>query len=272
MKKIILLLIMSFGIAKAQQVDITNFFDYENYVCAGFDAPLFTYSATPEGGTWELRNLNWNSIEILDGLPKYLNYSYQGQYSLKYTYNNISDSVLINFVQNPMVYVSNKEICPGDSLVVKNEDYNYNFFGVFYQWSGPNVFNANNDSIKVSEIGEYYVTAFSMGCMSTYNFTVSQKTGCSTSIEEANETANNILVFPNPTSENTTVQISSTENTIATITIFDLLGQKLYSENVGLSIGQNQITLSTDQLSNGVYSLQVNSTLFKNSSSLIVQH
>ncbi|MCX6182608.1 MAG: T9SS type A sorting domain-containing protein [Bacteroidetes bacterium] len=78
-------------------------------------------------------------------------------------------------------------------------------------------------------------------------------------------------IYPNPASENSILQISSKENTVATMSIYDLLGQKVLSENVSLIIGQNQIPLSATKLSQGIYSVQLNTNSMHSSASLVVQ-
>ncbi len=73
------------------------------------------------------------------------------------------------------------------------------------------------------------------------------------------------MVYPNPISGAAVLQISSGENTAAVITIYDMLGQKIWTENVNLSEGQNQIPLSVNELSNGIYLLVIHSASMQKS-------
>ncbi len=95
-------------------------------------------------------------------------------------------------------------------------------------------------------------------------------TNCPLGIEN-NFAQNRFEAYPNPASENTVLKISSSENEKGVMEIYDLLGQKIFTENVILAQGQNQIPLSTNELSNGVYVLQLHSASLKSAVSLVIQ-
>ena len=88
---------------------------------------------------------------------------------------------------------------------------------------------------------------------------------------EALNIQTNTAIYPNPTSDNSTLQITANENTSAILSIYDFLGQKVLSENLTLNSGQNQILLSTSDLSNGAYLVQITLGSLNASTSLMVQ-
>ena len=59
--------------------------------------------------------------------------------------------------------------------------------------------------------------------------------------------------YPNPTLQNTTIEVSVTKNTSGTIRLIDALGQEVMKVNNDLTIGLNKMTLNTSSLSAGMY-------------------
>lgn len=136
------------------------------------------------------------------------------------------------------------------------------------QWylNGNLISGATNQQYEAFENGDYTVVVESDGCS-----TVSAKVSVNiTGIEKISED-NAVNIFPNPTSGNALLQILSTENTSVVIGIYDLLGQNVHTENVNLMNGQNQIPISTNGLSNGVYLVKINSNSIQISTSLVIQ-
>jgi hypothetical protein len=80
-----------------------------------------------------------------------------------------------------------------------------------------------------------------------------------------------LKVYPNPTSGSVVLQISSDANFAAAVSVYDLLGQKVLNENVKIANGQNQISLSTNALSNGMYLVQISSASTQSVTTLVVQ-
>ncbi|HYV90967.1 MAG TPA: T9SS type A sorting domain-containing protein [Chitinophagales bacterium] len=77
-------------------------------------------------------------------------------------------------------------------------------------------------------------------------------------INEAGVIKNSIEIYPNPFSSLTTITLSLGENAFATIELFDLTGRKfktLLDENV--AAGDHKLYLNGDQLSSGLYFLQL---------------
>lgn len=75
--------------------------------------------------------------------------------------------------------------------------------------------------------------------------------------------------YPNPVSELLYLTINSLENQILTIKLLDLMGRVLTEEKLNASTGFNKIGISTAQLSNGMYIVEINSTKGKTSTKII---
>ena len=89
----------------------------------------------------------------------------------------------------------------------------------------------------------------------SYNFTV-------TSIEDNIKVQNSLQLFPNPVSENATVQFVSPENTKVNIQILNQLGDVVFNQNKNVEVGQNNFVLPLSNLSAGSYILYIASEEF----------
>ncbi len=87
----------------------------------------------------------------------------------------------------------------------------------------------------------------------------------------ADNTLSNMVIFPNPATTTATVAISSTENTDATVTVFNLMGQMVYNANVALIEGVNNINLSVNDLGAGIYMINVKTIKGTSTQKLIVK-
>ena len=68
-----------------------------------------------------------------------------------------------------------------------------------------------------------------------------------------------VNVFPNPASNSATVNFNLTQSNNVSITLFDAIGQQVMKSELGnLSIGEQNYTLNTEKLSNGLYFLTIN--------------
>jgi PKD repeat protein len=71
--------------------------------------------------------------------------------------------------------------------------------------------------------------------------------------------ANNLIVYPNPFTDNTSLVITSAKRDVATLSLRDMLGKEAKSlSNIEVSVGENKINLDRENLPAGVYLLQVN--------------
>ncbi len=72
------------------------------------------------------------------------------------------------------------------------------------------------------------------------------------------DVAEEMQIMPNPANSNTTIYLKSNQNTLATITIRDMLGRELKKEKVQLVVGENVYVLNNlDRLPNGSHIVQV---------------
>ena len=64
-------------------------------------------------------------------------------------------------------------------------------------------------------------------------------------------------VYPNPASNVINISLASPINDVVEVQLFDLLGNRIKSQKVNLTAGSNQLKLSLDNVSNGIYFLDV---------------
>jgi hypothetical protein len=74
-----------------------------------------------------------------------------------------------------------------------------------------------------------------------------------TSVDENNSTFNISEAYPNPTTGNAFVNVELEKENRVKVQITNLVGQEVYSENLGELSGSNRIDLNTQNLTNGVY-------------------
>ena len=79
------------------------------------------------------------------------------------------------------------------------------------------------------------------------------RTALSSSISE-NTIVNAISIFPNPVNDIATLSFTTTEKSKTAITIFNILGEVVYSNEIGsLASGQHIMPISTSGISEGMY-------------------
>ena len=79
------------------------------------------------------------------------------------------------------------------------------------------------------------------------------RTGLSSSISE-NTIVNAISIYPNPVNDIATLSFTTTEKSKTAITIFNILGEVVYSNEIGsLASGQHIMPISTSGISEGMY-------------------
>ena len=68
-----------------------------------------------------------------------------------------------------------------------------------------------------------------------------------------NNNLNNINIFPNPANDITTIQISSISNEIVNLNIVDILGKRVYTDEIIANSGLNVKHINVSTFKNGVY-------------------
>tara|TARA_Y100000589_G_scaffold130416_1_gene124081 strand:+ start:20999 stop:22429 length:1431 start_codon:yes stop_codon:yes gene_type:complete len=66
-----------------------------------------------------------------------------------------------------------------------------------------------------------------------------------------------VVVLPNPVSNNATLNVTSHISQNITVKMYDMTGKLVFNHSVGLQEGQNQIPLSLQNLSKGIYMLMI---------------
>ena len=82
-----------------------------------------------------------------------------------------------------------------------------------------------------------------------------------------------VEAYPNPAAANSEVVLSMTANkaTTAIITVTDMSGKVVKTMNAEIVDGKNNITISTNALSNGMYLVIVAGVGFQSSSKLVIE-
>ena len=79
-----------------------------------------------------------------------------------------------------------------------------------------------------------------------------------TSCIRENQTALNLLAYPNPVKDDVNIQFSSAkENEIATIEVMDNIGRLVYAEQMPTQKGANEKRIDLRNYKSGIYILQV---------------
>ena len=77
-------------------------------------------------------------------------------------------------------------------------------------------------------------------------------------IHELSTQENDISIYPNPSTNNFTLEFSSNANGMAELSIFSLLGEKVFTDKIKMNTGTNKTTLDLAGMARGVYVLRVN--------------
>lgn len=92
----------------------------------------------------------------------------------------------------------------------------------------------------------------------------------SADISEYN-TISSVNIYPNPADDNVTVFVTSPVKVNAALSIMNILGQVVVSQNVDVKPGGTNININVDNLPSGMYIINVEAGKFRNSQKLIVK-
>lgn len=87
----------------------------------------------------------------------------------------------------------------------------------------------------------------------------------------ADNTLEGMKLYPNPATDNVKVAIVSSESAKASLTIFNIMGQIVYSENVALNEGENLLNVNTSNMNAGIYMVNVKTSKGTSTQKLIVR-
>ncbi len=78
-------------------------------------------------------------------------------------------------------------------------------------------------------------------------------------------------IYPNPVVDQMTIEVNAAQASEMSISVYNLMGQKVMDKNVSINTGINTPTLSTSSLSSGVYFVTVKANGFENTMKFIVK-
>ena len=121
---------------------------------------------------------------------------------------------------------------------------------------------------------ESYIYAFSIDAneIGIYNNTDEVWQGLwIDSVGIASQTLSGMKMYPNPASESVNITFSSEEGANAALTVMNLMGQAVYTENVNVHEGYNMVTIPVNQLRAGVYMVNIKTKKGTSTQKLIVR-
>ncbi|MDB4285684.1 T9SS type A sorting domain-containing protein [bacterium] len=81
--------------------------------------------------------------------------------------------------------------------------------------------------------------------------------GFGVGVEDQLSGVNDLIVYPNPTSDFLQVKIEATQNGQLDLGLYDMMGKSVYTESTRYVVGDNQLKLNLSDLSPGVYILDI---------------
>jgi hypothetical protein len=78
-------------------------------------------------------------------------------------------------------------------------------------------------------------------------------------------------VYPTPTNGVLNVEVNASQNSDVNISVFNIMGQKVSEQNSTINTGINTKTISTDNLSSGIYFVTVKANGYENTMKFIVE-
>ena len=78
-------------------------------------------------------------------------------------------------------------------------------------------------------------------------------------------------VYPNPATDMLNIEVNASQDSEMSINVFNLMGQKVMSENTNVSTGMNTRSINTSNLTSGIYFVTVKANGFENTMKFIVK-
>lgn len=165
-----------------------------------------------------------------------------------------SNSITVNVTTNPTASFTQTTGNNSYSIVFNNTSTN----ATSYLWDFGNgqTSTQQNPTHVYNQDGTYTVTltANSGNCTDVTTATVSV---IGVGVEEITNAIEAIRLYPNPNNGTATLEITTTMNADAVISIVDLSGREVMVQNTELFVGNNHIRLSTTEFANGIYFVSV---------------
>jgi hypothetical protein len=131
--------------------------------------------------------------------------------------------------------------------------------------------------VSFTSTGNYtvYVSATSMcditGSQDSHPFTAIWDQSCHGRIR-GNIDQKNISIYPNPTSENITIDIPSDNEANYDVKMYDMLGKQIYEQAYSLIVGDNSLNIDVSKIPDGIYYIMVGSAADVQKEKLIIAH
>ena len=195
-----------------------------------FTAQVYAVEGYPDLDEYEYNNsmkTKFESPEMIEGPFFVWMITNNKANENKYRLEDANGTVLFerNSLTNNTTYKDTFDLAPGCySLILEDTDHDGTGF-----WYSSQVEGETSGQFRVRLVGGSYVEIFpgDFGHYHQYNFSV----GFGVGLDE-NELDHEIVVFPNPTSGQVTIEISGYISGSADMQIYDLMGRNVYSEKM----------------------------------------
>ena len=215
-----------------------------NSLCVGQAISLFASSSPSTTFNWTGPNFNSSTQNPI--IPNSTT-TMSGIYSVYATILGCSGpatNLTLTVNPNPTITVNSGVICSGESFTINP--------------TGANTYTIQGGNAVVSPTATTSYTisgTSSSGCKSQSFATSNLSVNICLGIEKNNENLLNILIYPNPTSDNTNLIIDTYNLESLNVNVYDVTGKLVMSpiQNQSLLIGENKFTINTKDLNNGMY-------------------
>ena len=215
-----------------------------NSLCVGQAISLFASSSPSTTFNWTGPNFNSSTQNPI--IPNSTT-TMSGIYSVYATILGCSGpatNLTLTVNPNPTITVNSGVICSGESFTINP--------------TGANTYTIQGGNAVVSPTVTSSFTVSgtsSSGCKSQSFATSNLSVNICLGIENNNENLLNILIYPNPTSDNTNLIIDTYNLESLNVNVYDVTGKLVMSpiQNQSLLIGENKFTINTKDLNNGMY-------------------
>jgi hypothetical protein len=138
--------------------------------------------------------------------------------------------------------------------------------------------NTNDEQLIVNatSTNTYYLRVYGYGGVfsSTDSYLLNVATSASnfrtTGLENAQNEISEISLFPNPSNDKVNISFISTAENNLTITVFDVSGRQIISQQATTTEGQNNLGLDVSQLQTGFYFVQVDNGSMRQQNRLVI--
>jgi photosystem II stability/assembly factor-like uncharacterized protein len=248
------------GVYEASVIPVTTVptpsFSFNGSLCAGTSKTFIDNSSnTPTSWSWTVTpnvGVTFNSTTVQTPTVTFAN---PGTYTVSFMSSNSFGAGPVN-TQTISVATTPSIVLSVSSLTVCDQDpFNVTASGATtYTWSNGGGTSATATYVPSGD-WTYTVTGSNSGCLSTATLNI-VNVQCVGVIElGANNASFN--VYPNPATDNISLQMNSPKNVDVTIELYDVSGKLIIKQNASFSKDKPEHKLNIASLANGIYSLKV---------------